>query len=54
MARNGIITERVHVPAKPLVAATDNAVERGIQLVSRWAGILAFVAALVGIGVLIF
>ncbi|MGH6612731.1 hypothetical protein [Sphingomonas sp.] len=34
--------------------AVDGITERGIQLVSRWAGIVVFAAALAGIGYLIF
>jgi hypothetical protein len=67
--RNGILRKQAGVPARP-TGTTDGSrmrrspaidgpmaesrVERGIQLVSRWAGIAVFVAALVGIGYLIF
>ncbi|MGY4397552.1 hypothetical protein ACVWZA_002746 [Sphingomonas sp. UYAg733] len=41
-------------PSVPRLLIVDGVAERGIQLVSRWAGILVFAAALLGIGVLTF
>ena len=40
-------------PAVPTVSAADKA-ERGIQLLSRWAGILAFAGTLAVIAYLLF
>ena len=64
MARDGIIRGQAHLPAEPFVAVdqragpwsppADGAGERAIQFVSRWAGICAFVGAMIGIGVLLF
>ena len=39
--------------SQPSLTIADRA-EWGIQLVSRWAGIIAFAAAIAGIGYLIF
>lgn len=44
---------RRDVPARTGITIADRA-ERGVQLVSRWAGILAFAGALAAIAWLIF
>lgn len=45
---------RQDVPARPPVISLADRAESGVQLLSRWAGILAFVGAVAAIAWLIF